>query len=86
MAKPRGILHFLDKNVGMSGFFMPALLLAAGFDLMQFVLLLYSGYFFAVLLYVYVNLIRRVEGKPLGISKDPDVETGRQQGNANLPD
>ena len=59
--KPGRLLHFLDKNIGISGLFMPALLFMAIFNFMQLLVVFYSVYYFCVLIFCYVKFIRKVE-------------------------
>jgi len=55
--RPRGLLNFLEKNVGISGLFMPAMLLAVLFSYVQAIVVFYAAYYFAILIICYLRLI-----------------------------
>lgn len=59
--KPGGILRFLDKNIGISGLFMPAMLVAAVFRFNQIIVIFYAVYFSAVLIFCYLRFIFKVQ-------------------------
>jgi len=55
--KPRGLLHFLEKNVGISGLFMPAMLLAVLLSYIQAIVIFYAAYYFTILMICYLRFI-----------------------------
>ena len=59
--KPGGILHFLEKNLGISGLFMPAMLLAAVFNFVQVIVVFYAAYYLAILMFCYLRFILKVK-------------------------
>jgi phosphatidylglycerophosphate synthase len=50
-------IYLLDKNIGISGFFLPLILLAAIFGFIQEMVVFYSLYYFTVLIFVYARFI-----------------------------
>lgn len=59
--KPAGVIKQFDKNVNMSGFFLPALFIATLAGLLQPFIMLYTLYFIIGLIYIYAKFIRKVE-------------------------
>ena len=62
--RPRGLLNLLEKNVGISGLFMPAMLLAVLFSYVQAIVVFYAAYYFAILIICYLRFIfvvKRIE-------------------------
>ncbi len=58
--KPREMIYFLDKNIGLSGLFAPVILIAVVFGFTQVVVVFYAAYYLVVLMFCYLRFIFKV--------------------------
>jgi len=59
--RPRRVVYFVDKNIGLSGFFMPAMLITVAFSFTQVLVVFYAIYYLAVLMFCYLRFILKVQ-------------------------
>lgn len=59
--KPEGVLQFLEKNIGISGMFMPSMLLAVLFSFVQVIVIFYAAYYLSILIFCYFRFIFKVK-------------------------